>query len=262
MIDLHSHILPRLDDGPQDLSESLEMAIRYVKAGYSRVAATPHWVTGSVWQPSAQQVLKWVKGFHQALIKQDIDLLVVPGMEIAMTSGISSLLKSGELLALNNGGSVLVEPPFQQLPMGWEQIFFEIMAEGRQVILAHPERCAQLTKEPDILKEMMDMGVGIQINWKSVMGIYGQSTQEKAWWFLEKGMAHCLATDGHRPDDIRPIALVQARRGLSQRLGEDASRMLMIDNPQLIWNGEAPKRIPELKRTTTRKKGKRWFKWG
>ena len=91
-------MLPGLDDGPAKLEESLEMAAVYVAAGYSKVAMTPHWVLGSAWQPSREKVLKWVAGFRNALAKQGIALEVAPGMEVAMTMGISKRLQSGEIL--------------------------------------------------------------------------------------------------------------------------------------------------------------------
>ena len=202
MIDLHSHILPSLDDGPETLDEALGMAEVYAAAGFSRVAATPHWVVGSAWQPSAEKVLKWVAGFQEALEKRGISLAVVPGMEVAMTMEISKRIQAGQVLTLNGGKYVLVEPPFQRMPVGWGRIFFEISAAGYRVLLAHPERCAHLAREPEVLQEMVDMGVGIQVNWKSLLGIHGQTIMETAWSFLERGLVHVLATDGHRPRDI------------------------------------------------------------
>jgi len=261
MIDLHTHILPNLDDGPKKLEEALEMAEVYVKAGFSRVVATPHWVLGSAWQPSAEKVLKWVAGFRKALAKRGISLEVVQGMEVAMTMGISGLIQAGEVLTLNGGAYVLVEPPFQQLPVGWEQILFEISAVGHRVLIAHPERCSHLAREPEVIRKMVDMGVGIQLNWKSLFGRYGQTIRETAWSFLEGGLAHCLATDGHRPEDITGEKLNRAKRALTERLGEDRTRLLIEENPGRVWAGEPLENLSPLKAPSKKKTRRRWFKW-
>ena len=261
MIDLHSHILPGLDDGPEKIEESLDMAARYAAAGFSRVAATPHWVVGSVWQPSSEKVLKWLAGFRQALVKRKIALEVVQGMEIAMTMEISKLIQTGRVLPLNGDAYVLVEPPFQQLPVGWKQILFEISAVGHRVLLAHPERCSHLAREPAVLQEMVDMGVGIQVNWKSLQGRYGRSVRETAWSFLERGLAHCLATDGHRPGDITPENIHRMKRALIERLGEERTRILVEENPARVWAGAPLENITPVKIARKKKPGRRWFKW-
>lgn len=261
MIDLHVHMLPALDDGPGTLDEALKMAAVYAAAGFSKVAVTPHWVMGSAWQPSAEKVLKWLSGFRRALAKQGIDLEVAPGMEVAMTMGISELIQAGEVLTLNGGAYVLVEPPFQQLPVGWEQILFEISAVGYRVLIAHPERCSHLAREPEVIREMVDMGVGIQINWKSLLGQYGQTVRETAWSFLKGGLAHCLATDGHRPVDINAEKLRRMKQALSERLGEARTRLLVEENPGRIWVGEPLENLSPLKTSSQKKTRRRWFKW-
>ena len=261
LIDLHVHMLPALDDGPGKLEEALEMAAVYVAAGFSKVVVTPHWVVGSAWQPSAEKVLKWVSGFRGTLAKRGISLEVAPGMEVAMTMGISALIQAGQVLTLNGGSYVLVEPPFQQMPVGWEQILFEILAVGHRVLIAHPERCGHLAREPEVIREMVDMGVGIQINWKSLLGQYGKTVRHTAWSFLEGGLAHCLATDGHRPGDITGEKLKRMKRTLSERLGETRTRLLVEENPSRVWVGEPLENLTPLKTPGKKKTRRRWLRW-
>lgn len=261
MIDLHAHILPGLDDGPEKLEEALEMAAVYEAAGFSRVVATPHWVSGSPWQPTPEKILKSLAGFRRSLAQREIGLQVEPGLEIAMTMGISTLVKAGQVLTLNGGVYVLVEPPFQQLPVGWGQILFEISAGGHRVLLAHPERCSHLARETGVLKEMLDMGVGIQANWKSLLGRYGQTIKETAWSFLEQGLIHCLATDGHGPRDITAETLGRMKRALSERLGDERARLLVEENPGRVWRGEPLERLSPVRVLRRKKTWRRWFKW-
>lgn len=258
MIDLHVHMLPGVDDGPEDLEESLKMAQGHAQAGFRRVVATPHWVEGSTWAPPPAVVWKRVRALRQALADQEIDLEVGPGMEIALTLKIPALLKSGRVLSLNDGPYVLVELPFQRLPAGWDQILFEISAQGYRVLLAHPERCGQLASEPDIQEALREMGVGIQVNWKSLLGRYGHTIQETAWTLLEGGLAHCLATDGHRYGDVSAAHLSRAKRALTERVGENRAKVLIKENPGRVWAGGPLETITPVK--ARRKKGwRRWF---
>lgn len=261
MIDLHSHILPAIDDGPERLEDAIAMASSYETAGFKQVAATPHWVSGSAWQPSSRKVLKWLVGFQKTLERHSVSLEVVQGMEVAMTTGIAERIQTGDVLTLNRGNYVLLEPPFQQLPSGWEQIIFDILASGYRVLLAHPERCNHLAREPEIIRRMVDMHVGIQLNWKSLQGRYGKGVFETAWRFLEGGLVHCLATDGHGPGEIDAEKLNAAKRNLSERLGDARSQILIEENPSRVWAGEPLCKIPPLTARQEKKRRKRWFKW-
>ena len=236
------------------------MAAGHEAAGFLRVVATPHWVAESFWQPAPEKVLKCLAGFRRSLAQRGIGLEVAPGMEIAMTSGISALIRTGQVLTLNGGVYVLVEPPFQQLPVGWEQILFELSAQGHRVLVAHPERCSHLAREREVLKKMVNMGVGIQVNWKSLLGRYGETIRKTAWSFLEGGLAHCLATDGHGPGDVTAENLGRMNRALSERLGQARTRILVAENPARVWAGEPLKGVPPVK-NTGKKAWRRWFKW-
>lgn len=261
MIDLHVHILPGLDDGPQDLEEALAMAEAYGEAGFLRLAATPHWVAGSVWAPEPEEVLKRLGAFKGALAARGVGLEVAPGMEIALTSEIPSLLREGRLLTLNSGPYVLIEPPFQRLPVGWDRILFELMSQGYRVLMGHPERCDHLAAEPELFEELVRMGVGIQVNWKSLLGRYGESVKETAWALLKGGLAHCLATDGHRQGDVTGQQLQRARRELKERLGDVRARLLVEENPARIWSGEAMEKVPPVKEAGTKGLRRRWLRW-
>ncbi len=261
MIDLHAHILPGIDDGPRTLAQSLKMAERYVAAGYSRVTATPHWVAGSRWQPTPEAVREALDALGQAMTRQGLALEVAPGAEIAMTLGVAHLLSQKRVWTLNDGAYALIEPPFQQLPLGWEQILFEVSAAGYRVLLAHPERCAHLARQPRLVQKMKAMEVGLQINYKSLLGRYGNGIRETAWSFLEAGLGHCVATDSHQPGDIDKEALKHVNQRLTTRLGAAYARLLAHENPQRVWNGEPLQNPAPIDRPARPKRRKWGFKW-
>ncbi len=174
MIDLHAHILHGVDDGPQSASESMCMAQAYTENGYHTVAATPHMVPGTAWMPSADWVTAQVADLNRAIRDRGLSLTVVPGMEIALDPSIPDLIDAGRLLPLGNTACLLIEPPFQQLPPGWEQTVFAILAKGNTVLLAHPERCLQLARHTDTIGRLVNAGVYLQVNWGSLLGQYGR----------------------------------------------------------------------------------------
>ena len=137
MIDLHSHILPGLDDGAKNMNQSLEMARIFAQAGYTQVVATPHWIPGTSWVPTPRYIRTLVDELNSEIKKKGINLTVYPGMEIALDPKIPDLLDDGAILTLNRGSYVLIEPPFQRLPQGWEQILFNVSSRNKTVLLAH-----------------------------------------------------------------------------------------------------------------------------
>ena len=128
MIDLHCHILPGVDDGPKNMDESLEMVRIFENAGYRRVLATPHQVPGTTWMRSIEEIRHLLAELNHAIKVEGLELDVQPGMEISFDPLIPDLLEKGRLLTLGETSCVLIETPFQQLPLGWEQVFFAILS--------------------------------------------------------------------------------------------------------------------------------------
>jgi protein-tyrosine phosphatase len=257
MIDIHSHILPGIDDGPKTLEESFELAKLYVRAGFSGVVATPHWIGGSVWMPDAARVSQAVADLNVALESHGIDLKLYPGMEIAMDSGIAGLFDKNMLLSIAGTSYVLVEAPFQQMPAGWEQVFFELMSSGFRVVLAHPERCAQFGQRPGMVEEMVDSGVYVQVNYDSLLGYNGGAVRESAYRLILKGHVHCLATDSHDPINRNPESAVSGRKEVEKAAGPKAAEIMTLINPKRIISGLDLQQV----HVEVKKKKKRWWKF-
>ena len=128
MIDLHTHILAGLDDGSGSITESINMAHDFITHGYQTVAATPHMVPGTTWMPTTERIKRKVADLNRAIHDEGLSLNVVTGMEIALDPQIPRLIEDEQLLPLDGGSCYLIEPPFQQLPPGWEQPIFSILA--------------------------------------------------------------------------------------------------------------------------------------
>ncbi|MCF8111919.1 MAG: hypothetical protein K9J85_10575 [Desulfobacteraceae bacterium] len=234
MIDLHSHILPGIDDGAATLEQSVEMGELYAGAGFSRVVATPHFVPGTAWMPG-KDIVEWgVEELNEVFEQKGIGVKVFAGMEIAMDGAIAGLFEQGRLCGLAGTSYVMVEAPFQQMPVGWEQVFTELSAKGCRVILAHPERCAQFKQYPVLFDDIISLGVYVQANYDSFLGGYGRPVEETALWLLEKGYVHCLATDSHDTVYRHPGRVKKALEVIGKTVGKEAAEIMARINPERV----------------------------
>jgi protein-tyrosine phosphatase len=260
MIDLHCHILPGVDDGPQNLDESLEMSRIFIKAGYRQVVATPHQVPGTTWMPSTEEIRNQLTELNQAIKIEGIELDVLPGMEISFDPLIPDLLEKGQLLTLGKTSCVLIETPFQQLPLGWEQVVFAILAKGYYILLAHPERCVQLAASPQLVDRLIESGVYLQVNWDSFLGYHGQAALRLAHHLADSGYIHCLATDSHNPQERHAAHVRLAAAKIEKVIGRENLQRIASENPLRILRNTHP--LPMMKpnlKTQMKKKSKWWF---
>ena len=261
MIDLHCHILPGIDDGPKTLPESLEMARIFEQAGYSHVVATPHAVPGTNWMPEAEEIRCQLSELNQAIIKEGIKLKVLMGMEVALDPNIADLLHRSHVKPLAGTSYVLIEPPFQRLPLGWERAIFGVLSNGFKVLLAHPERCAQLTSKLDLCDELIKSGVYFQVNWDSFLGHHGRTTQKMAIYLAGKAYIHCLATDSHDPKSRNAVEVQRAAETIEELIGPRNLQLISRDNPIRVLRNEdlVSMETPEIQATVKRKR--KWWFW-
>jgi protein-tyrosine phosphatase len=260
VIDLHCHILHDLDDGAQTAAESVQMAQAFVHAGYRTVAATPHMVPGTAWMPSIDRIKTRVAALNQTIKEDALGLEIVPGMEIALDPQIPDLLDDSRLLTLGNSSCLLIEPSFDQLPPGWEQVIFSILAKGYSVMLAHPERCVQLSAKPDLIERLIGSGVYLQVNWGSFLGQYGRTVARKARLMAGNGQIHCLATDSHHPGWHYPAGMQAAMTKLRALIGQENLQRITTDNPLRVLSGEVLQPMKKFGATTGTNK-KRWWRF-
>jgi len=242
VIDLHNHILFKIDDGPDTLSDSLEMASLLSRCGYRHIVATPHTVPGTTWVPSTDSIKDHIAKIDQAAKDGGLDLKILPGMEISFDPQLLDLLNDKKLFTLGGKFSscLLIEAPFHRFPLGWEQLVFEIISKNYLILLAHPERCAQVVQNPQIIDNLINAGVYIQVNWGSFLGEYGRSAKRTARNLAEKGQIHCLATDAHNPRDCQFALLRDAADNVQQLIGPKNLVRIARENPLRILRGKPP----------------------
>lgn len=258
MIDIHSHILPGIDDGARDIGHSLEIARKYVAAGYTRVIATPHAVPEDRGVNFARSIDLHVANLNAIMQEDHVALTVLPGMEITLAPEIPAMLDKEELIPLAGGSYLLIEPPFQRLPLHWEQILFEVIGRGYKILIAHPERCEQLIRQPALVERLLETGVYLQVNWSSLLGYHGKAAQKTAHHLARAGAIHCMATDSH---DTHARSAIIVRRGveeLARLVGRKNLALLTVANPAKVLNGDGMTGMDMAALPPIRRSGSGW----
>ncbi len=218
MIDLHSHVLSGIDDGPETIEGSIAIARAAAAAGTRTLLATPH--VSWHYANDADTIAPLVDELNTRLGQEGIELEVRAGAEIAITK--LSVLEPDELSRLTLGGGpwLLIEPPFTPVATGLDSIVLDLLHSGRRVLLAHPERCPALLREPQVLRELVRAGVLTSITAGSLGGRFGGEVRRFALELAREGLIHNVASDAH-DDSRRPpeIASEIAQAGL-EPLGE------------------------------------------
>jgi protein-tyrosine phosphatase len=205
VIDLHSHILPGLDDGPSTMAGSLELARAAVGAGTATILATPHVNDDAGIEPA--RIAAGLEELRAALAEADIPLEVLPGGEIAIWRLIDLDDDTLRALALGGGPYLLVESPFSPVVGDFEPMVLDLHARGHRVLLAHPERCPAFQRDPARLQRLVEAGALVQITAGSMSGGFGSTVRRFTVAVLREGLAHVVASDAHdhvrRPPGLR-----------------------------------------------------------
>lgn len=252
MIDLHSHVLPGIDDGPPSIEGSVDLARTVAHSGTRTLLATPH-VSWRYPNDSAT-IARLADEVNARLAAEEIPLEVLPGAEIAMTRAAE--LDPAELSRLTLGGGewLLIECPFTPVATGMDALVLDLQRRGHRVVLAHPERCPAFHRDHRPLEMLVHGGVLTSITAGSLVGRFSGEVQRFAMQLVREGLVHNVASDTHdlerRPPGMR-AELEQAGLGA---IGD----WLTSDVPQAILDGSPIPPRPEFAPPSA-KRG--WLPW-
>jgi protein-tyrosine phosphatase len=247
LIDLHSHLLPGIDDGAKDLAMSLAMARLAASDGISTIACTPHILPG-VYNNSGPAIRQAVARLAEGIAKAGIPITLVTGADVHIAPDLDVQLRDGRALTLNNSRYLLLEPPHHVLPPRLEDLIFGLQAAGYVPILTHPERLSWVEGHYDLIRRLVSSSVLMQITAGSVVGRFGRGPRYWAERMLDEGLCHLLATDAHNIEQRAP-RLAEARDVVARRLGDDEAINLVLGRPQGILNNRGPAELAPLPQT-------------
>lgn len=250
MIDIHSHILPGIDDGPENLESSLNMARMAVADGTRAMVATPHTLNG-LYLNKRKDVIEGVEAFNARLENESIALKVLPGSDVALSPELISAFDSGEVASINDNKTyLLAELPPHFIPENIYKIIFELRTRGITPVITHPEREESIIKKPEILVNLVERGCLSQLTAASISGVFGKRIKGFARHLLKHRLAHIIASDCHSPDG-RPPGLTMAVKEAAKLIGKDFATKMVNDFPLAVVEGrgiDLPRYIPFRKR--------------
>ncbi len=235
MIDLHSHILPGIDDGAGSVDQALEMARIAVQDGTRILACTPH-INPPVYTNTGPQILQAVDQLRQALVVNDIPLELVAGADVHISANMAAHLSSGQALSLGGTKYFLFEPPHDVMPPRIVDFVKQLMDQGYMPVLTHPERLKWIEHHYDVMSELANCGLVVQLTAASLTGLFGDRIQYWSERMLDEGLVDILASDAHDHKYRKP-GLSQARDMVAGRLGEEEARKMVLDRPLSILKG-------------------------
>jgi len=207
MIDIHTHILPGIDDdGPSQMHESVLIAKSASKLGVRIMVATPH-ILNAPCVEKCKKILDTVDALNKQLKNDKINIEILPGAEFFLSPNIVELIKEYKELSINSLNKyMLIEFPFQDVPDFAEQVFFDLLIGGITPIIAHPERCDRIQKDIKRLSKFIQNGCLIQVNAGSLYGKYGKKSLKTVKLLLKKRMVHIIASDIHNTSTDHPFS--------------------------------------------------------
>mgnify|MGYP000943491107 CR=1 FL=1 len=237
MIDIHCHLLPKMDDGAKSWEETLEMCRVAAKDGVTDIVATPRFGK-AFFQYGLEDIRKTVRLLNSHLENQRIPLTVHPGADVFLEAGTLELARQGRLPTLADGGRYfLLEPPDREPDQGLEQTILDFQALGLTPVVAHPERVSQ-GQDLGWLERLLELGCLCQIAAGSLSGAFGRQARKNAARLLKKGQVHFVASEATSPRE-RPPILSQAREELLDLVGREATLRILKTDPQALLEGRS-----------------------
>lgn len=245
VIDTHFHLLAGLDDGPPDISSSLDLARAAVAGGTRTVVATPH-VSWRWPDNDASSIADGVLLFKRALSAAGIALDVRHGAEVALTRALD--LPKGELerLRLAGGEWLLLECPHECTAAGVVPLLHGLVADGHRLLLAHPERIPAFREDPRSLARLVGQDIRCQVTAGALTGRFGRGATRFSKWMLKEGLIHVVASDAHNLTDRPPSLAPELRAtGMSDALLD----WLTCSAPMALLNGDELPATPSTGRS-------------
>ena len=237
MIDIHTHILPGIDDGAESMEEAYEMALMAVRSGVKALVATPHSNQGADFlDDELKRQEKAFQELEEILLQEKVPIKLYRGMEIWSSVDIVEKIKLRKLITLNHTPYVLIEFAFDEEPWWIEAIIEELQGAGLVPVLAHPERYFCVQEEPGLLQDWREQGALAQMNKGSILGRFGREIERTAEVLLRNRLFSCIASDAHHAY-IRTTDMKELHHYLQRQYSLKEQDRLLRGNPLAILQG-------------------------
>lgn len=234
LFDIHSHTLPKIDDGSSSWDETMTMVRQAYKSGTTDLAITHHMIRRSDYDKE-NEIIEKFEALKEHLAKNEIRL----NLHLAAELYYSPDLELNHRISTynNNGRYFLVEFPMQGIPRFCDEKFFEYIVDGKNPILAHPERNLGIMRHPMRAYDFVQKGVLLQMNSGSITGMYGEPVRQTALQLLDARLIHFIGSDGHNAAR-RPLVIRDAFEVIVKRCGESYATKIFHEYPWRAMHGD------------------------
>lgn len=233
MIDIHTHILPGVDDGAQNLVNSVKMLEQAATDGIETIVCTPHILKKSDFDKESVYI-KRLETLKKAAQESGIPIQLCLGSEIYIQPDLS--FKSQMSTLNNNGKYFLIEFPMGTIPRFAAEMFFTLIADNKIPIIAHPERYVGFLRHPEFAYEFVNRGALLQVNAGSLRGKFGHEVRQLTQLFMDHNLVHFIASDCH-DTERRCCKLKETYQLVAEKWGESTAHSVFIENPKIALEG-------------------------
>lgn len=202
--DMHSHLVPGIDDGAADISTSISLLKGLVDLGYKKIITTPH-IMWDMYKNTREDILRGYEELQKAIAEEGIDVEVQVGAEYFLDDHLKLLLEKKEPLLTIGENMVLVEFSLASRPLDFKELLFEMQLQEYQPLIAHPERYIYPEKGKRFFDEMRASGYLFQLNILSLIGGYGKEVQRQAHYLINQGFYDYVGTDLHHQRHLESL---------------------------------------------------------
>lgn len=238
MIDVHSHLIPNIDDGVQSFEEAKNTLKKLENLEFEKIIITPHYIRGTAYNKNNLEKYQLLLKLKEIIKKENINLELFLGNEIFLDENILNELKNGNCCSLNSGKYVLIEIPRNDEILKLDEIIFELKNKGLVPIMAHPERYMVIKQNYEILDKWLDQGMILQINYESILGKYGKESEKLVKYILKNNKASLIGTDIHHEDSMFFNNFLKCKKKIIKLIGEEKFMELTEINPEKILNNK------------------------
>lgn len=201
--DIHSHLIPGIDDGARDMEESITLLKKMEGLGYKKIITTPH-IMLDAYRNTPKNILEGLQALRSAAKEENINIDIDAAAEYYLDDGFYNQLKDQDILTV--GDYLLVETSYVSKPLQFDEMIFEIQAAGFKPMLAHPERYRYIKDPKSEYKAMKEKGIYFQVNLNSFYGHYGREAKYKADFLSKTGMIDFLGSDVHHIKQVETLS--------------------------------------------------------
>ncbi len=203
-VDIHSHLIPKIDDGAKDIERSIELILSLKAMGYNKLITTPH--VSDMFLNNSQTILEGYKKLKEELVQRKIEIDIEVAAEYYADEHFEALLAQGDILTF--GGKekyLLFELSYFSPPLDLESLIYDIKLAGYRPVLAHPERYMYLHDSIDKYRDIKNMGVLFQINLISIDGYYSSEVTQAVKELIVNGMVDFIGSDTHHRQHLKHL---------------------------------------------------------